>query len=184
MQKPYSLLLATVIATNINPPVRELGANYFDALKESQVWINLEPRPAETGPNPIVLNVTVAFPGDRLNQEPEYVQFRAQPLCSPLRLVYPLMQPTLRFVLDGQTEIDLTRPGQPYQLVSSCGIRGRSSQDTIVTRAPFAVLQTISNAHDVSLNALGFTLSLASDDLSALRNFVNKVSDGVIIRRP
>jgi hypothetical protein len=176
MQTPYFLLLVTILATNINPRLHELGANYFEALKESQVWINLEPRPAEAGPNPIVLNVTVAFPGERLEYQPEYAVFRAQPHCQPLRVFYP---PVLRFVLDGAKEIDLTGPGQ-YQLASTCG---KNSQETVVARVPFDILRTITNAHDVGLYALGFTLSLTSDDISALRNFVNKVRDGVIIRR-
>ena len=73
-----------VVPTNTSPRVRAIGANYFDSLSQSQVWVNIEPQPTERGPAPFILNVTVAFPGRRLDHQPPAVSLRAQTRCFPM----------------------------------------------------------------------------------------------------
>jgi hypothetical protein len=168
----------SIVATNTTPQLREIGANYFAPLKQSQVWMNVEPELSDSDPVPVMLNVTVVLPGLRLNQAPATVQVRAESICTafPLRI----RQPILRFVVTRTTTINLTGTGSTYQFVSHCSKKG--PLDAIVADLPFDSLRQIAQATDVTVDALGFSLRLASADLAAWRVFVHTVEGGVTVR--
>ena len=166
-----------VLTANANPPLRQVGTNYFESLNESQVWINLEPQLAEVGPNPVLLNLTIRFPGRRL-ERPVAVAFRAQTVCFPTVFPTRVRLPILRFLVDGVL-VDLTAD-KSYQFVPSCSAEG--SEDTLVLQAPFAFLRELARSPKVTVQALGFSLWLTPDDLAALRLFVDTANDGLTIR--
>jgi hypothetical protein len=171
------LLLAAVLQTNATPKPREIGAFYFDALNQSQVWVTLSPESVEPGPNPVLLNVTVSFPGRRLQGPPKTVEIRATAISTafPLRI----RQPILRFnASDGRT-YDLTAPGRVSQFVASCQ---ECPLDTLTTRLAFEELREIARSSDVTLNALGFALRLTPADLAALGTLIDAVDDDVMIK--
>lgn len=169
----------SIVATNTTPRVGEIGANYFESLKQSQIWINVEPELADVGPAPVLLNLTIAFPGDRLNHQPISVAVRAQPRCFPQVFPERLRQPILRFLVNGSMKIDLTAAGAAYHVVSSCS----ESQDTVIAQVPFRLLRQIAESTDVMVDALGFSLRLTTDDLAAWRLFVRTVQGGAVIGR-
>jgi hypothetical protein len=43
----------SIVSTNVNPRLREIGATYFDALDQSQVWINVAPELPKPDPAPL-----------------------------------------------------------------------------------------------------------------------------------
>jgi hypothetical protein len=171
------LLVATILSPNPSPSLGQLGAYYFETLNQSQIWINLEPQGSIPGPNPIRLNVTVAFTGRRLDHAPDVVDVRAESVNGtfPMRI----RQPILRFQLGGGTEMDLTAPGKTFQFISRCP---DCSADTVIARMPFDALRSISNLNTVGIDALGFTARLKPADLQSLRKFIDVVGDGVQIR--
>ena len=173
-----SLLLASVIVTNLMPALGQIGAYFFDALTQSQVWINVQPQNFEPGPPPIELNSTVSFPGRRLAGAPPTVDLRVSAFCRafPTRI----RQPVMSFTVDG-TPLLLAEPGRPFQAISTCGEDG-GSLDAIVVRISFAAFRRIASAADVELHALGFDTRLTSSDLHALQSFVTAVADGVTVR--
>ena len=139
------------------PPLREIGANYFKALKQSQVWINIEPELLEGGPPPVLVNLTVAFPGVRLNHEPLSVAVRAQPRCYPKVFPDRVRQPILRFQLAGSTRIDLTETGAAYQWLASCS---KSQPDTVIAHVPLTVVRQVAGTTNVKVEALGLRVAL------------------------
>jgi len=171
------LLIATVLSPNSTPSLGQLGAYYFDTLNQSQVWINLEPQGLTPGPNPIRLNVTVAFTGLRLDRTPDVVDVRAESVDGtfPMRI----RQPILRFQLGGGTEMDLTAPGKAFQFIPRCP---DCPLDTVIARMAFDALRQIAESSTVSIGALGFTARLKSADLQSLRKFIDVVGNGVLIR--
>jgi hypothetical protein len=176
----FSLAVAasgSVVSTNAIPRLREIGVSYFDALDQSQVWMNVSPELPKPDPAPIILNVTVAFHGLELKAAPTTVRVRAGSVSGtfPLRM----RQPILRFVIDRSTTIDLTGPGSTYQFISSSK---DGAVDTIVTELPFDSLRQIARATDVTLDALGFSMPLAPADLAAWGVFIHTVEDGVVVR--
>ena len=174
----HSLLLASVIVTNVMPALGQIGAYFFDALTQSQVWINVQPQHFEPGPPPIELNSTVSFPGRRLAGAPATVDLRVSAFCRafPTRI----RQPVMSLTIDG-TPLALAEPGLPFQAISICGEDG-GALDAIVVRIPFATFRRIASATDVELLALGFSTRLRSSDLQALQSFVSAVADGVTVR--
>ncbi len=169
------------VATNPSPKLRDIGANYFDALHQSQVWMNVEPEPPQGEPAPVTLNVTVAFDGLRLSHPPATVQIRASSIDTafPLRI----RQPILRFVLNGTTPLDLTTETSSYRFVAGPQPAwGDAPADTIVTDLRFASLQQIAQAREVTVDALGFSVRLAPADLTAFRLFIHTLEDGVVVR--
>src|SRR5258705_11081413 len=138
----HILLLAAVIVTNITPTLGRIGANYFDALKQSQVWINVEPQNLEPGPNPIELNITISFTGRRLAGPPDAVDFRVSAYCRafPTRI----RRPVLTLMLDS-AELRLGKPDLPLQEISTCGSDGGPA-DAIVARIPFTTFHRIAAA--------------------------------------
>ena len=181
----HLLLLAAVIVTNITPRLGRIGANYFDALKQSQVWINVEPQNLEPGPNPIELNITVSFTGRRLAGPPAAVDLRVSAYCqaSPARF----RRPVLTLIIDG-AELGLGKPDLPLQAMSTCESDGRvgaawvGAADAIVARIPFATFQRMAAAADVEMHALGFAVRLKPSDRQALQSFVTAVASGVAVR--
>jgi hypothetical protein len=172
-----SLLLAAVLQTNANPKPGELGAFYFDALSQSQVWVTLSPESVEPGPSPVLLNVTVSFPGRRLEEPPKAAEIRATAISTafPLRI----RQPILRFETGDGRQYDLTAPGRVWQFVASCQ---ECPLDTLTTRLAFEELREIARSSEVTMNALGFALRLKPSDVSALQTLIDAVSDGVTIK--
>jgi hypothetical protein len=173
----HSLLFAAVIVTNITPALGQIGANYFDALAQSQVWINVQPQHLEPGPPPVELNITVSFPGRRLVGQPATVDLRVSAYC----LAFPtrIRQPVMSVIIDG-VPLPFGEPGSPIQAFSACGDDGAS--DAIVARIPFATLRRIAAAADVDMHALGFEVRLKSSDLQALQSLVTAVGGGVTLR--
>jgi hypothetical protein len=169
----------TVVPTNASPRVREIGANYFDSMNQSQVWVNIEPESTEQGPAPIILNVTVVFPDRRLNHQPPAVTLRAQTRCFPLVFPQRVREPILRFALNRTRTLDLTAPGAVYRFIGSCG---RGALDTVVTDVPIGMLRQIIGETNVVVEALGFSTRLTAADLTALRRFVQTVESGVVVR--
>jgi hypothetical protein len=171
------LLVATVLSPNPTPSLGQLGAYYFETLNQSQIWINLEPQGSIPGPNPIRLNITVAFTGLRLDRAPDVVEVRAEPVHGtfPMRI----RQPTLRFQLGGGTEMDLTAPGKTFHFISRCP---DCQADMVIAPMPFDALRSIANSSTVGIDALGFAAHLKPADLQSLRKFIDVVGNGVRIR--
>src|SRR5688500_18131169 len=130
---PLVLLIVSVIAINLSPDLRTIGAAYFESLNESQVWINLEPRNLESGPNPLRLNITVSFSGRNLRSAPRTVDVRVQDDCA----VFPLRVRTPGFALihDG-LELRAGSGGLPVLFSSACG--DDSLSNVMTTRISFA----------------------------------------------
>jgi hypothetical protein len=171
------MLIATILSPNPNPSLGQLGAYYFETLNQSQVWINLEPQGIESGPNPIRLNFTVAFPGRLLDQAPDLLEVRAESVNSafPTRI----RQPILRFQLGGGAEMDLTAPGNAFHFISRCP---DCPLDTVTARVRFDVLRQIVGSSTMGIDALGFSARLKPADLLSLRKFLDVISNGVRIR--
>ena len=169
-----------VVEANAQPARGELGAHYFDTSKESQIWVNLEPRLAEPepGPDPVILNVTVAFPGKEIARAPERVVFRAESRCYPIVFPLRVRQPVLRFVVD-RTTIDLTGEGASFRFVANCS---EGPLDTVIAPARFEVLRQIAGGIEVAVEALGFSLRLTPADRNALGLLVRTVQAGVRVR--
>ena len=173
----YFLFLTVTVPSNNAPSLGEIGAYHFEARRESQVWINLEPQGSEDGPNPMRLNVTVSFPGRRLESAPDTARLRAE----SIRGTFPdrIRQPIFRIQADRGGALDLTGPAYSFQFVSSCE---DCSADTVTARMPFKVLRDIASCKAVAVTALGFLARLKPEDLVILRNFVDTLSQGVVIR--
>src|SRR5918996_9648 len=103
------------------PALGQIGAYFFDALTQSQVWINVQPQHFEPGPRPIELNSTVSFPGRRLAGAPATVDLRVSAFCRafPTRI----RQPVMSLTIDG-IPLVLAEPGRPFQAISICGEDG------------------------------------------------------------
>ena len=172
-----SLLLAAVIPVNNTQQRRELGAFYFDALDQSQVWMNLEPEPMESGPRPVTLNFTVAFPGRRLTSTPDVVTVRAQSNANafPLRI----REPILRFTTAAGRLYDLTSPGRTYNFTAGCET---CPLDTLTTKMAFDELRELAASPHVSGDALGFAVTLAPADLAAIQRLIDAVDDGAVVK--
>jgi hypothetical protein len=174
---PLVLLIVSVIAINLSPDLRKIGAAYFEPLKESQVWINLEPQNLESGPNPLRLNITVSFAGRNLASRPSTVDVRVQDDCA----VFPLRVRTPRFVLihDG-LELRAGSGGLPVLFSSACG--DDSQGNVMTTRIAFATFRQISAARNVEIHAFGFQARLMDLDRQALAAFTAAVADGVTLK--
>jgi hypothetical protein len=166
------VLLAALIHPNAGPPPRVIGAFYFDALNQSQVWVDLDPLSRE-GPSPVRLNFTIAFKGRTLTGPPKTATIRASSsmMANPLRVRLPV----LRFHLADDTIIDLTTPDRVYLFTASCE---NCSSDTLVTDLPFRDLQVIAQSSVVSVDAMGFDVRLVPDDMAAIRKLIDAVADG------
>jgi hypothetical protein len=171
-------LLATIIATNITSAPREIGANYFDTLNQSQVWINVEPKNLEPGPNPIQLNATVSFPGRSLAAAPASVDLRVQAYC--FAFLTRIRQPVFTMIVDG-IEWKLDTPDQPLQVTNACG-DNFGTADVAVARVGFTEFLAIATASNVIVHALGFHVQLAPTDLRAIASFARAVSTGVTVK--
>ncbi len=172
----WLVLVAALLHPNASPRPGELGTFYFDVLNESQVWVDLDPRVLEEGPNPLRLNVTVGFPGRTLAGAPARVTVRAasDDAAFPLRVRVPV----LKFVLHTGEAIDLTGSGSVYQFSAGCE---KCPANTLTTNMTFAQLQTIAASPLVEVEALGFKMRLTPSDVTALRKLVAAVSDGVTV---
>jgi hypothetical protein len=172
----WLVLVAALLHPNSSPKPGELGAFYFDVLNQSQVWVDLDPRVLEEGPNPLRLNVTVAFPGRTLTGAPARVTVRAasNDAAFPLRVRVPV----LKFILHTGEAIDLTGPGSVYQFSAGCE---KCPANTLTVDMPFAQLQTIAASPLIEADALGFRMRLTPSDVTALRKLVAAVSDGVTV---
>src|SRR5260221_8651536 len=104
-----AVLLAAQLHVNATPQPRELGAFYFNALEQSQVWVELAPRPSGGGDSPVRINVTVKFRGRELRGTPKTATVRASSniFAAPLHVTIPV----LTFHLADDTVLDLTGPG-------------------------------------------------------------------------
>ena len=171
-----AVLLAAVLHANASPMPRQIGAFYFNGPDQSQVWVDLDPRVLEEGPNPLRLNVTVAFPGRTLAGAPPRVTVRAasNDAAFPLRVRVPV----LKFILHTGEAIDLTGPGSVYQFSAGCE---KCPANTLTVDMPFAQLQTIAASPLIEADALGFRMRLTPSDVTALRKLVAAVSDGVTV---
>jgi hypothetical protein len=170
-----SLLLAAVIPVNNTQEPRALGAFYFDSLDESQVWTTVEPE--GEGGRPVTLNVTVEFPGRKLTRTPAMVTMRAQ--AATYAFPTRLRQPILRFKTDRGREYDLTGPGRVYTFVASCE---KCANDTVTTKMALDELREIADAGSVTAEAVGFSVTLASADLAALRRLIAAVEGGAVVK--
>src|SRR5262245_6229269 len=173
----WSLLLAAVLQSNATPAPGQIGAFYFDALNQSQVWVDLTPENIEAGPRPVLLNVTVRFKGRQSTRAPTFADIRATSvhMAFPLRL----RQPILRFVTSDGREHDLTGPGRVSQFTASCE---DCQRDTLTTRLAFDELREIAQSPEVTMNALGFEMRLTPADLKALDALIDAVNDGAVIK--
>jgi hypothetical protein len=173
----WSLVLAAVLQTNASPAPGQIGAFYFEALNESQVWVNLSPESVEPGPSPVLLNVTIRFPGRKSASAPTVADVRA----TSVNTAFPLRvrQPTLRLVTTDGREYDLAAPGRVSQFTASCD---KCSLDTLTTRLAFDELREIARSPQVTLNALGFAMRLTPADLKTLVALIDAVADGATIK--
>jgi hypothetical protein len=136
----------------------------------------------EPGPNPVVLNVTVAFPGRSQKHAPDAIEVRAEAMCT----AYPdrMRQPILRFHLGGGTEMDLTAPGKEFQFFPNCVTNfhlGAIPSDDVIVHMTFDALRQVAQSNTVDIDALGFTVFLKPEDLQSLRKFIDVVSNGIRI---
>jgi hypothetical protein len=173
----FLVLGVVLLSINRAPSVGEIGAYYFSSLNKSEIWINLQPQGLEAGPDPILLNVTISFPGRRLSTPPETVELRAKSrdIAFPFRVRQPILRLTLG---DGKT-IDVTGLGHAYQFFPSC--RG-CAYDTIVAPLSLATFRNMARSDDAVVEALGFTVRLRSSDAASLRHFIESIESGVVIR--
>jgi hypothetical protein len=173
----------TILSQNLTPSLGRIGAFYFEGKDQSQVWINLAPQSLEPGPNPVVLNVTVSFPGRILKHAPDTIEVRAEAVC----IAYPdrRRHPIVRFHLGGGTEMDLTAPGKEFQFFPNCltkPFRGAIPSDDVIVHITFDALSQIAQSSTVDIDALGFTVFLKPEDLQSLRKFIDVVSNGIRIQ--
>ncbi len=173
------LLLASIIASNTQPALGQIGAFYFDSLNQTQVWINLEPKNLQPGPN-LRLNITVFFPGRTLSTAPSTVDVRVEDNC----LMFPLQirVPSLSLVYDG-VELRGGAQGLPIVSSSNCGDEwGFTSGATTTMRIPFEALRRFNTARYAEIHAFGFLAGLTASDRNALASFIRAVSDGVRLK--
>ena len=172
-----ALLFAVVITTNITPAPGQIGANYFDSLNQSQVWINIDPTSVEPGTSPIELNATVAFPGRTLPAAPLSVDLRVQAYCfaAPMRVRMPV------FTLDVDGVAWRLDRDLPLQLSSACG-HDVGTTDVIVGRLSFAEFRAMTMARTVTVHGLGFDARLDAPHLRALGMFAEAVAAGVTVK--
>ena len=172
----WLVLVAALLHPNSSPKTGDLGVFYFDVLNESQVWVDLEPRVLEEGPNPVRLNITVAFTGRTLAGAPSSVRVRAKSdgATYPLRIRLPQLQ----FHLHNGAVIDLTGNDSVYRFFPDCD---KCPADTLTTNMPFSQLETLADSPLVEVEALGFKLRLTASDLTALRKLAATVSEGVTV---
>jgi hypothetical protein len=174
------LLLASIVTTNVSPPLGQIGANYFDTLKQSQVWVNVEPKLAEagsSGPGPVEMNVTVTFPDRTLADTPAEVTIRVQAYC--LRFPTRIRVPELAIVLDGMA-LPIGDNGAPLNPFTGCGNSG--SYDGVAVRLPFDQFRSMVHAERVEIRALGFMLALTKDDQRALGLLEAAVTGGATVK--
>jgi hypothetical protein len=167
----------TTIGVNIQPALRQIGGVYFNGVNQSQVWMNIEPRLAGSSVAPVVLNLTVAFSGRRLDRAPRAVTLRAEPAWGAFPLL--IRQPILRIVANRTATIDLTSAGSNYFVTASAG---SGPANTIVADLPLESLRRMAQATDVTADTLGFTLRLSAADLAAWRAFLEAIEGGVVVR--
>lgn len=172
-----ALLLAAVLQTNATPSAGKIGAFYFEALNESQVWVDLSPEISEAGPPPVLLNITIRFKGRQSAAAPAFADVRASAVSTafPLRL----RQPILRLTTADGREYDLAGPGRVSRFTAGCE---KCPPDTLTTRVAFDELREIAHSPQVRMNALGFEMRLTPADLKALGALIDAVSEGVTIR--
>jgi hypothetical protein len=172
------LLSIVIIPSNVTPSAREIGARYHVTLNQSEVWMNLEPKGSEPGPSPFVLNFTVKFPGPRTDRGPDTIMVRAIDSCStfPTRI----RRPIFRFVVDGRP-VDLGSSDHLFQFVEGCSETSVMS-NAVVANISSALARVIASARNVRVEALGFAASLSLDDLTALRHYLQQVSEGVVVK--
>ena len=172
-----AVLLAAVIHSNVNPTPRKIGAFYFDPPGESQVWVDLDAQAMTGGPSAIRINITIKFRGRQLRGTPKTATIRAysNALVAPTHIRVPV----LKFHLADDTVLDLTAPGSTYVFIASCET---CSNDTIITDVPFAELDRITDSSAVLLDVLGFEGKLVQEDIRAIREFVEAVRDGAVVK--
>jgi hypothetical protein len=170
------LLSIVILPPSMTPPLREIGAYYFEALSKSEVWINLEPQGLQPGPNPVKLNITVSFPGRKTDRVPDLVELRAESIGG----AFPnqVRQPIFHLDFERGDELDLIDQAHSFQFVSSCS---DCSLDTVVARVPFTVLGDLRSPRTV-IEAMGFSMRLQPADAIALQKFIDILSQGVAIR--
>jgi hypothetical protein len=175
------LMFIAIISPNRFPSLGQIGAFYFEIMNQSQVWINLEPQSSESGPAPVKLNFTVAFPGRETENIPDAVQVRAESrnVAFPQRT----RQPILKFQIEDGTEMDLTSPGKKFQFTyhGVCDLSsGESCQsDTVIAQISFSDLHKIAKSKSLKIEALGFTLNMKPGDIQSLWRYVETVQNGV-----
>jgi hypothetical protein len=174
-----SLVFISVISPNRLPLLGQIGAFYFELMDETQVWVNLEPRNSESGPNPVRLNFTLVFPGREIEHEPDMVEVRAE----SYEATFPQItrRPILRFSLPDGSEVDLTGQGKTFLFAyhGLCGVDESCFPDTVNARMPFSDLCRIAASNSLKIEAVGFTLNMKPEDVRSLRRYVQTVQNGV-----
>lgn len=176
-----AVLLAAVIHTNVNPTPRRLGAVYFNGPNESQVWVDLDAEPLAKGGNaPIRINFTVKFRGRELADTPKTVTVRATvpALANPLLVRMPVLQ--LR--LSDDTVFDLTAPGKTYAFFAGGPHCDNCPSDTVAADIPFSDLEHIAMSSVVLIDALGFEARLVPEDAAAIRQMIDALRGGAVVR--
>lgn len=175
------VLLAAVIHTNVTPAPRRLGAVYFNGPNESQVWVDLDAQPLAKGGNaPIRINFTVKFRGRELADTPKTVTVRATvpALANPLLV----RMPTLQLRLADDTVFDLTAPGRTYAFFASGVLCKDCPSDTVAADIPFGDFEHIATSSVVLVDALGFEARLVPEDAAAMRQMIEALRGGAVVR--
>lgn len=170
------LLSIVILPPSMTPPLREIGAYYFEGFSRSEVWVNLEPQGLQPGPNPVKLNITASFPGRRADRAPAFVELRAE----SIGVAFPnkVRQPIFRLNFARGVALELDNQVHSFQFVASCS---ECSLDTVVARVPFTVLGELRSPGTV-IEAMGFSMRLQPADVAALEKFIETVSQGVAVR--
>jgi hypothetical protein len=174
-----SLLFISIISPNRLPALGQIGAFYFERTNESQVWINFEPQNSQPGPNPIKLTFTIVFPGREIEHATDIVEVRAESYDTAFPQI--TRQPILIFRLQDGSEVNLTEHGKTFQFSyhGICNVEESCSPDTVTARMPFADLCKIAESKSLKIEAVGFTLSMKSDDMQSLRRYIQTVQNGI-----
>jgi hypothetical protein len=106
----------------------EVKALYWELYEHTEVCVNLVPEPGPAGASPLSVTFSFTHTGRKLEAAPANVLFRV--MMPPYASV---AWPSLQVTLDRSEPLDLTAPGQPYQVVfppgctlagSGCGYTG------------------------------------------------------------
>jgi hypothetical protein len=161
----------------VQAPAREVRTLYWDLFQTTEVWLTVLPQEPERR---VRLVFQAFFAGREVKGPPRSVVVRALFWSQPPAEAFTLIEPSLRFVIDGNA-VDLTGPGGCSMFAApdaSCfplyPCVGCSANGVGIKLEP-PLLQALASGKIVQGKALGFPFVLSVADHSALAQFVDQV---------